>query len=318
MYQSFYESITREIEELHRAQTEIRGNINHIIRNHNSYIHSDISGNLNRQFGSTTTSTNQRVYIDGHPYILEYQHQHIPINQRNNWSDSSYNYSSHHYSDSSGNLGIGSSPYNGYNALNFLQQFYSNVPVVPTNEQIVDSTLVGPFCQMITPTNNSCPISLEPFENNTIVTQIRGCGHIFHSDHIQAWFRTNPRCPVCRYDIRDYNYFPTTSAPASTPDTSGNQVDYESESDSEPTLETSINNQEQSQNIPSSQPNSIPQNRNEERNSNPNSRSLSTGANLTGMILNQLFSSVTRNNPQYTYDPSNNEIILEGFLRAFE
>jgi hypothetical protein len=319
MYQGFYESITRQIEELYRAQSEIRGNISHIIRNRNSSIHPDVSGNSHRQFGTTTTSNNQRVYIDGQPYILEYQHQYIPFNQRNNWSDSSYNYSSHHYADTSGNLG------QGYNALNFLQQFYSNVPVLPNSQQILDGTLIGPFCQMVTPTNTSCPISLEPFEDNTNVTQIRGCGHIFHSDHIQAWFRTSPRCPVCRYDIRDYIYFPTTYAP----DASGNQVDYESgpgpedETEAEPSLETTINNEEQSQNTPSLQPNSIPQNRNEERNSNPNLRPLSTGANLTGMILNQLFSSVTRNranfnNTQYTYDPSNNEIILEGFLRAFE
>jgi len=319
MYQTFYENITRQIEELYRAQDEIRGNINNIIRSRNSNIYTDFSGNSHRQFG-TTTSNNQRVYIDGQPYILEYQHQYIPFNARNNWSDSSYNYSSHHYADTSGNLGGGSTPYDGYNALNFLQQFYNNVPIFPNSQQIIDGTLVGPFCQMVSPTNNRCPISLEPFENDSNVTQIRGCGHIFNSENIQAWFRSNARCPVCRYDIRDYVPYssPTTTDPSGYPVTS----EYEAETETEPSLETTTNNYEQSQNTPPSQPNPIPQNRNEERNSNP-IRPLSTGANLTGMILSQLLSSVTRNrvnvnNSQYTYDPSNNEIILEGFLRAFE
>ncbi len=38
-----------------------------------------------------------------------------------------------------------------------------------------------------------------------MVTVIRYCGHIFNSDEVNRWFRTNCRCPVCRYDIRNYN-----------------------------------------------------------------------------------------------------------------
>jgi hypothetical protein len=33
-------------------------------------------------------------------------------------------------------------------------------------------------------------------------TRIRHCGHCFHSGCIGEWFSMNPRCPVCRHDIR--------------------------------------------------------------------------------------------------------------------
>ena len=54
------------------------------------------------------------------------------------------------------------------------------------------------------PVNTSCPISLEPFNDSSRVTIIRHCRHIFNTDNLSNWFRTNCRCPVCRYDIRDY------------------------------------------------------------------------------------------------------------------
>ena len=49
--------------------------------------------------------------------------------------------------------------------------------------------------------NDECPIRLEQFVPNDTVTQIRHCGHIFNSTELTNWFRTNTRCPVCRYDL---------------------------------------------------------------------------------------------------------------------
>jgi hypothetical protein len=45
---------------------------------------------------------------------------------------------------------------------------------------------------------------LDAFNNDQLVTVIRHCGHIFNTEQIGAWFRANCRCPVCRYDIRNY------------------------------------------------------------------------------------------------------------------
>ena len=51
---------------------------------------------------------------------------------------------------------------------------------------------------------NICPITLEPFVNAEVLCRIKGCRHIFKREAIAHWFRRNVRCPVCRYDIRDY------------------------------------------------------------------------------------------------------------------
>jgi hypothetical protein len=51
---------------------------------------------------------------------------------------------------------------------------------------------------------NICPISLEDFVENEEICQIKHCGHIFREEALRNWFRRNVRCPVCRYDIRNY------------------------------------------------------------------------------------------------------------------
>jgi len=46
-----------------------------------------------------------------------------------------------------------------------------------------------------------CPISLEPIENNDVVTKINRCSHIFKHAHLQRWMQRDNRCPVCRGTI---------------------------------------------------------------------------------------------------------------------
>ena len=45
---------------------------------------------------------------------------------------------------------------------------------------------------------------MEPFQENDQVMMIKHCGHIFKPAELQSWFQTNVKCPVCRYDIRNY------------------------------------------------------------------------------------------------------------------
>jgi hypothetical protein len=52
--------------------------------------------------------------------------------------------------------------------------------------------------------NNECPITLEEFADGEQIRQIHHCKHSFKEAAIQNWFRSNVRCPVCRYDIREY------------------------------------------------------------------------------------------------------------------
>lgn len=86
-----------------------------------------------------------------------------------------------------------------------LQRFFDPVPVYPTQTQIEAATRRVRYCDIVTPRNTSCPISLSSFNDSDMVTVIRFCGHIFNTDEITTWFRSNCLCPVCRYDIRNYN-----------------------------------------------------------------------------------------------------------------
>jgi hypothetical protein len=80
-----------------------------------------------------------------------------------------------------------------------------DVPIYPTLEQINNAVTNIPFSSIQNPLNDRCPIRLEYFGPDEIVSQIISCGHVFSSNGIQEWFQSNVHCPVCRYDIRDYN-----------------------------------------------------------------------------------------------------------------
>ena len=87
------------------------------------------------------------------------------------------------------------------NGLNNLE----SVPIYPTDEQINTACEDVSFNIISNPINNSCPINLERFTINSTVTQILYCGHCYDPTALRRWFRTNVRCPICRYDIRNYN-----------------------------------------------------------------------------------------------------------------
>jgi len=79
---------------------------------------------------------------------------------------------------------------------------YEDVVVRPTNDQIasaLETYLYGSLDE-----SHTCPITLEPIVEGEEVCRIRHCGHIFKKNAIYGWFSQNVRCPVCRFDIRDY------------------------------------------------------------------------------------------------------------------
>jgi hypothetical protein len=86
-----------------------------------------------------------------------------------------------------------------------LNSFLQPIDIYPSQQQIERSTRNVRYSDIVRPVNDSCPISREMFQDDDIVTLIRHCGHIFHTNNIMRWFQRNTRCPVCRYDIREYN-----------------------------------------------------------------------------------------------------------------
>ncbi len=85
-----------------------------------------------------------------------------------------------------------------YSILSGLQ----NVVVAPSAEDIRREIYSIDYNELPNPANSRCPITLEDFESGQFVNVIRHCGHVFQREALANWFRTNVRCPVCRYDIR--------------------------------------------------------------------------------------------------------------------
>jgi hypothetical protein len=286
MYQGYYDNINRQIDELYRAQNEIRESIHYILRNPSS-VNSNTSNNSNTY---NTNENSERIYIDGRPYILEYQHHFIPNRRTSQNADISNNNFS---SDISNN-----NLFTQFSGLDFLQNFYSSVAITPTQQQLADGTIICSFSQIINPINTSCPISLERFEENSNVTQIRGCGHIFSTNNIQSWFNSHSRCPVCRYDIRDYVSL-STNYEDSVPENSNN---YSQQRDGNSSSSNILNSQ----------------NMDEERNSNSNNPIRNITSNLSSLLINQFLRSfntqAASNNLTYRFDSSNNQLFFETFL----
>jgi hypothetical protein len=84
--------------------------------------------------------------------------------------------------------------------------FFDPVPVAPTRQQIEAAT-----DRHVAVTDTMCSICQEPV---ACATRIRSCGHCFHGQCLQQWLSINPRCPMCRQDIRENNLR----------DTSGNTI----------------------------------------------------------------------------------------------
>ena len=85
--------------------------------------------------------------------------------------------------------------------------FLTPIVIRPTQEQINNATEECIFSSILDPPNSSCPISLVPFQNNDMVYKIKQCGHIFFKNQLENWLLENTKCPLCRYDIRDYQNY---------------------------------------------------------------------------------------------------------------
>jgi hypothetical protein len=79
-----------------------------------------------------------------------------------------------------------------------------NVIVRPSDVQIATATRRITYSVTDLSLNARCPIRLEDFVEGQQICQIIHCRHAFTEESIHDWFQTNVRCPVCRYDVRDY------------------------------------------------------------------------------------------------------------------
>jgi hypothetical protein len=80
--------------------------------------------------------------------------------------------------------------------------FYFYLPRNLTPEIIRRETTIVKFSEIECPGNLACPICLEPFESQQLVTMINHCKHIFNTSQLSTWFDDKTTCPVCRYDLQ--------------------------------------------------------------------------------------------------------------------
>ena len=100
----------------------------------------------------------------------------------------------------------------------------SPVNIRPTSQQIENATEIIRFGNIDDPINRRCPITQDEFDENHMVTQIIHCKHLFNTESLERWFASNTRCPLCRYDIRNYHPMREIRNPYSQRDICANRV----------------------------------------------------------------------------------------------
>jgi hypothetical protein len=100
----------------------------------------------------------------------------------------------------------------------------SPVNIRPTLQQIENATEIIRFANIDNPINRRCPITQDEFDENHMVTQIIHCKHLFNTESLERWFTSNTRCPLCRYDIRNYHPMNEIRNPYSQRDICANRV----------------------------------------------------------------------------------------------
>jgi len=80
-----------------------------------------------------------------------------------------------------------------------------DVVISPTEEQIVRACDVMPAYQLNLGDEYVCPIDLSPVGSEENVMIIKHCGHVFRESNLRELFTRDVKCPMCRFDIRDYD-----------------------------------------------------------------------------------------------------------------
>lgn len=148
---------------------------------------------------------------------------------------------------------------------NATAEMFSNLtPVIvrPSRQQLDRATRIVRYGDIENPINTQCPISLENFQDGSNVVQILICRHIFQPSSFNQWFNSNVRCPVCRYDIRNYSSTTENNEETSLPierqpllnpnlDSSGSYQLANQHTTSNPENDVSNNNYDESEPYPS-------------------------------------------------------------------
>ena len=188
---SIHENMQFFISNLIRNNSNTRNNINNTSTNSNSSNNRNNRNNIRTTNQNLNTNTNTNTNTNNRTN-----------NRTNNnlipFFNTIYEYS---FTLDRDNLNLDTNT----NFNNLLNNFLNTSVVIrPSQQQIENASRLIRYESIENPLSESCPISLERFDSDEVVRQIIPCGHIFCEDSFNEWFESNVRCPVCRYDIREY------------------------------------------------------------------------------------------------------------------
>jgi hypothetical protein len=231
-------------------------------RNRPNQMRENVNNNNNN-------NNQRRVYIDNIPYYVDDLQLFTFPNSTTNAANSTAS------TNANANVNIS----NQFSRI--LNSFLQPINVTPTQSQIENATRNIVYGEILDPINNSCPISLEPFTDTSNVTMIRHCRHIFNNSSLMSWFNSNCKCPVCRYDIRNYNPDDNNN---NNQQERGQENEQQNEQENEGEEIDSVNNPQTNQ-----------QNRLNTNTTNLNNNSIET-------LFVEILSDLSNNNIEYTID----------------
>jgi len=182
-YLGMYNSTLRQIDALYDNLNEIKHNIDYITGlGTEESENNEVNYEPNNNIGSNVDNIDN---IDNH------DSQRSNINRISNYTN---------------NINLPSQENSLNDVINLLFNYISPNSLIPTAEEISQSTRIIRYSEIENPINDRCAISHELFEENDMVTQIVFCNHIFRSEEINTWFQRNSHCPVCRHNIITSNF----------------------------------------------------------------------------------------------------------------
>jgi hypothetical protein len=185
-YIQFCRQYQRQMNFMLRTQDEMHVNLLRLLNNNrtNQNINQRVNQNVNENPSATTTNQTRQPLNTRYPVYTSVFAFPLSQNNRDNFNTSFNN--------------LFSTLMNPNN-----ESFLNPVPIVASREQqqlAIEQVRFSETNGHIT----QCPISLIPFNQDEEVSRIIHCGHIFNTDNLRRWFTQSSRCPVCRYDIREY------------------------------------------------------------------------------------------------------------------
>jgi hypothetical protein len=325
MYMEQYNQTNSQIDRLYDTLDEIRTNINTLIGNSNTnnYNNYNTNNNTNNYNNYNNNNNNNNNNMNRNRRNNTFNHTSgFPFNNsyRNRSGRGPYIYYDY-------NNPINPSTYldnitnnNEQEITNLLTSFLNSTVVIrPTEEQINNASRLIRYSEIQNPNSATCAISLDPFVASDMVRQIHQCGHIFFPEQFTQWFRSNVRCPVCRYDIRNYrSNVQENTVPNNSHLTPQIPLPVDEEKESEPENDIDRNFFSNFNTVRNPVTNDI---EHVTFDISGNEIVDSLLSSITDRFITGLFSPISTNstnstnNDRFVYDPSNNILLYETIIR---